>query len=104
MGRLTITQPSSRDFIPGPGKTNCAAAAEHLEPEIPHGDARAAAAAAAALHEKAQTRDELGGRQRAPARGAVTASLDHALSARQTPDHNAEKAEYARAEREAQQP
>lgn len=26
MGRLTITQPSSRDFIPGPGKTNCAAA------------------------------------------------------------------------------
>ena len=65
---------------------------------------RAAAAAAAALHEKAQTRDELGGRQRAPARGAVTASLDHALSARQTPDHNAEKAEYARAEREAQQP
>lgn len=104
MGRLTITQPSSRDFIPGPGKTNCAAAAEHLEPEIPHGDARAAAAAAAALHEKAQTRDELGGRQRAPARGAVTASLDHALSARQTPDHDAEKAEYARAEREAQQP
>ena len=90
MGRLTITQPSSRDFIPGPGKTNCAA--EHLEPEIPRGDACAAAAAAAALHEKAQTR------------GAVTASLDHALSARQTPDHNAEKAEYARAEREAQQP
>jgi len=102
MGRLTITQPSSRDFIPGPGKTNCAA--EHLEPEIPRGDACAAAAAAAALHEKAQTRDKLGGRQRAPARGAVTASLDHALSARQTPDHNAEKAEYARAEREAQQP
>ena len=81
-----------------------AAAAEHLEPEIPRGDFCAAAAAAPALHEKAQTRDKLGRRQRAPARGAVTVSLDHALSARQTPDHDAEKAEYARAEGEAQQP
>ena len=26
MGRLTITQPSSREAIPVPGKTNCAAA------------------------------------------------------------------------------
>ena len=58
----------------------------------------------ACIHSAEETRDELGGRQRAPARGAVTASLDHALSARQTPDHNAEKAEYARAERKAQQP
>lgn len=41
---------------------------------------------------------------RGTVREAVTASLDHALSARQTPDHNAEKAEYARAERKAQQP
>ena len=75
-----------------------AQAAEHLDPEIPCGNFCTAAAAFAALQEITQAREQLRRRQRAPAHRTVTASLHHALSARQAPYHHSEKAEYARAQ------
>ena len=59
------------------------------------GDFCTAAAAFAALQEITQAREQLRRRQRAPAHRTVTASLHHALSARQAPYHHTEKAEYA---------